>query len=100
MLVELFAAQSEGTGIWQRQAFKLPQLGALLVAGNNEKLIDESSGAELLASGAEYKACLYAAFAPRTCSMHAHTAHAQHARSMCPAHGCMCAAQDNMRACT
>ena len=43
MLVELFRAspEDEEQGIWKRPGFKLPQLGALLVASNDEKLVDE-----------------------------------------------------------
>ena len=57
MLVELFRAspEDEEQGIWKRPGFKLPQLGALLVASNNEKLVDERTQTELLANSAEYK---------------------------------------------
>ena len=57
MLVELFCAspEDEEQGIWKRPGFNLPQLGALLVASNDEKLIDERTQTELLANSAEYK---------------------------------------------
>ena len=50
MLDMLFETEDKGKGIWTRQGFKLPQLGVLLVASHDEKLIDKRSGKELLAS--------------------------------------------------
>ena len=55
MLKELFKEQEKGEGIWKRQGFKLPQLGALLEASSDETLKDQRSGAELLEKGDEYK---------------------------------------------
>ena len=55
MLKELFKKQEKGEGIWKRQGFKLPQLGALLEASSDETLKDVRSGAELLEKGDEYK---------------------------------------------
>ena len=51
MLVQLFATEDPGKGIWTRQGFKLPQLGVLLVGEECvELLIDKRSRKELLAS--------------------------------------------------
>jgi hypothetical protein len=55
MLVELFAKEDEGKGIWTRQGFKLPQLGALLVASKDEELTQERSGVKLLEGADQYK---------------------------------------------